>query len=164
MRLPAGEIDHWADRYECDDKSVLSVVSAVKQRGFLSKDEFLAVCHWKSPRTQARCRANSEDFIRDVTHVALSTPSERLRIEVLTLLGGVSWPAASVILHFFHREQYPILDFRALWSLRCAVPKQYGFQFWQEYTECCRGLARNAAVSMRTLDRALWQYSNEKQT
>lgn len=33
------------------------------------------------------------------TRVALSTPSERLRIEVLTLLDGVGWPTASVLLH-----------------------------------------------------------------
>jgi hypothetical protein len=120
--------------------------------------------HWKSPRTQPRCRANSADFIRDVTHCALNTPSERLRIEVLTLLSGVSWPTASVILHFFHRDRYPILDFRALWSLHCEVPKQYDFRFWQEFTEFCRGLAEQTGASMRTLDRALWQYSKEKQT
>jgi hypothetical protein len=69
-----------------------------------------------------------------------------------------------VILHFFHRDRYPILDFRALWSLHCEVPKQYDFRFWQEFTEFCRGLAEQTGASMRTLDRALWQYSKEKQT
>ncbi len=61
--------------------------------------------------------SNPEDFIKDVTHTALITPSERLRIEVLTLLNGVSWPTASVLLHFGYDNLYPILDFRALWSL-----------------------------------------------
>jgi hypothetical protein len=88
---------------------------------------------------------------------------ERLQIEVLTLLDGVSWPTASVILHFFHSAPYPIVDFRALWSLKNKVPKRYGFNFWQKYTSYCRGLSKRAGVSMRTLDRALWQFSKENQ-
>ncbi len=164
LRFPVGEIEHWAERYEYDDKAALSVFGAVKQRGFLIKDEFIAICHWKSPRTQPRCRTNSADFIRDVTHCALSTPSDQLRIEVLTLLRGVSWPTASVILHFFHSDPYPIVDYRALWSLNHDVPKQYDFQFWQKYTEFCRSLVQQANASMRILDRALWQYSKENQT
>jgi hypothetical protein len=39
----------------------------------------------------------------------------------------------------------------------------YEFSFWWEYTQFCRKLAAEAGVSMRTLDRALWQYSKENQ-
>ena len=163
LRFPRDEICHWADRYPDDDERVLATVPSVKQRGFLSRAEFLTVCRWKTPRTQARCRANSAEFIREVTGCALGAGEERFRIEVLSLLTGVGWPTASVILHFFHAEPYPILDFRALWSLRTDVPKQYDFGFWQEYTCACRGLARQAGVSMRVLDRGLWQYSKEEQ-
>lgn len=163
LRFPVREIERWATRYEYGDTKALSIEPAVKQRGFLIKDEFMAVCHWKTPRSQRRCDANSPDFVRDVTQCALNTTSERLRIEVLTLLSGVSWPTASVILHFFHKDPYPILDFRALWSISRDVPKRYEFSLWQAYTEFCRNLSQKAGVSMRTLDRALWQYSKEKQ-
>jgi hypothetical protein len=101
--------------------------------------------------------------VRAVTAAALATPSERLRIEVLTLLCGVKWPTASVILHFCSTDRYPILDFRALWSLNVNVPKAYGFDLWWEYTQFCRRMADEAHVSMRTLDRALWQFSKENQ-
>jgi hypothetical protein len=114
-------------------------------------------------RTQPRCASNSSEFIRDVTQCALSTPSERLRIEVLTLLNGVSWRTASVILHFFHRDLYPIVDFRAVWSVHGSVPSQYHYEYWWKYTKFCRDVARQAGASMRTLDRALWQYSKENQ-
>lgn len=40
-----------------------------------------------------------------------------MRIEVLTVVCGVSWPVASTILHYCVSDDYPILDFRALWSL-----------------------------------------------
>jgi hypothetical protein len=163
LRFSIREIETCAERYPHSDEALLSMAEQVKQRGFLTRDEFLAVCHWKSPRSQPRCRSNSSDFIKDVTQCALSTSSEQLRIEVLTLLAGVSWPTASVILHFFHREQYPLLDVRALWSLRCDAPKQYDFALWKNYVKFCRSLAQKADVSMRTLDRALWQYSKENQ-
>jgi len=71
---------------------------------------------------------------------------------------------ASVLLHFGYRDLYPILDFRALWSLSVEPPKEgYDFEFWSAYTTHCRELARQAEVDMRTLDRALWQYSSDNQ-
>jgi hypothetical protein len=129
----------------------------------LSREDFLALCKWKTPRTRPRCETNDEDFIRSVTSTALSTKDERLRIEVLTVLTGVEWPTASVILHFCSTDRYPILDFRALWSLSVDVPKKYDFKFWSAYTEACRKLSDETGVSMRTLDRALWQFSKENQ-
>jgi len=163
LRFPVRDIAYWAERCEDEEKTILPIVPAVKRRGFLTKNEFLVVCRWKSPRSQPRCRTNSPEFICEVTKCALSTPAERLRIEALTLMNGVSWPTASVILHFFHPDDYPILDFRALWSLKSAVPQPCEFVFWQAYTRHCRKLSKLSGVSMRTVDRALWQFSKENQ-
>src|SRR5277367_5868814 len=99
----------------------------------MSKEDFVGLCKWKTQRTGPRCKSNDEDFIRAVTATSLATTNERLRIEILTLLCGVEWPTASVILHFCATELYPILDFRALWSLSVEVPSQYNFEFWWEY-------------------------------
>ena len=73
---------------------------------------------------------NHAQYVLEMTAIALNATSERTRIETLTLLDGVSWPTASVILHFFHRRRYPILDFRALWSVGLEPPVQYGFNFF----------------------------------
>ena len=108
--------------------------------------------------------SNSVEYIKAVTQTALTTNNEQLCIEVLTLLNGVSWPTASVILHFCHKDQYPILDFRALWSLGVDTSQvTYNFDLWHEYTQICRRLAKSTGLSMRELDRALWQYSKENQ-
>jgi hypothetical protein len=73
-------------------------------------------------------------------------------------------PTASVLLHLA-RQTYPIIDYRALWSLGIdPPPAYYSFEFWWKYTRACRSLADEAGVSMRTLDRALWQYSKELQS
>ena len=96
--------------------------------------------------------------------MALAAEREELRIGVLTLIPGVAFPMASVILHFFHTDPYPIIDFRALWSMNMAAPTAgYRFEQWLTYIQACRSVAREAQVDMRTLDRALWQYSKENQ-
>jgi len=51
------------------------------------------------------------------------------------------------------------LDYRALWSLTCPVPKAYDHRFWTEYVTFTRALAKRSRNDMRTIDRALWQYS-----
>jgi hypothetical protein len=165
LKFDKSEIRQLAARYpEKDEATIQEVAARLRTNGYLTKADFLALCHWKSPRTQPRAAENSEEFIRAVTEAALTTSSEQLRIEVLTLLRGVSWPTASVILHFGHHQGYPILDVRALWSLNAAPPPAgYDFEFWWAYVQACRQLADECGVDMRTLDRALWQYSKEQQ-
>lgn len=163
LRFPVREIGYWAEQYSDDDRAVERIAKAVRQRRWLTRHEFLKVCEWKTPRSRRHCAKNSNEFVRCVTAVALSTKNERLRIEVLTLLNGVSWPTASVILHFMAPDRYPILDFRALWSLGIENAPVYDFEFWEAYTKCCWALAARAGVSMRELDRALWAYSSEEQ-
>jgi hypothetical protein len=147
---------------DTDDSAVERFVPAVRSRGWLTKPEFRAVCRWKTPRTAPLVRRNSPSQIRDATAFALETPDERLRIGSLLGLRGVSWPTASVVLHFFHRDPYPVLDVRATCSLGMRPPSAYSFEFWERYVHACRDLSRRLRLSMRTVDRALWQYSRER--
>jgi hypothetical protein len=48
-------------------------------------------------------------------------------------------------------------------DLGVTTPPAIDFPVWMEYTRFLRGVAADAGVSMRTLDRALWQYSKVKQ-
>jgi hypothetical protein len=154
-----------AHRYDAAyDRRIEEIVSpAVRERGWYTRDEFLAVCAWKTPRSKPRVAENEEDFVVEATGVALGSRSERLRIGTLLLLRGVSWPTASVLLHFGHGDRYPILDVRALEALGTKEPGGgYGFEFWWNYVTVCRRLADAARVDMRTVDRALWQWSKER--
>lgn len=166
LRFPKSEVRKWASRYVYpgEDHLIQKLLPPARQRGYLKKEEFLAVCRWKTPRSQPRAATNEPDYLKSVTDIALKeeTP-DRLKIEILTLLSGVGWPTASVILHLCDHKPYPILDFRALWSLRCKVPSEYGYALWREYTEYTRALSTELGCDMRTLDRALWQYSKERQ-
>jgi hypothetical protein len=155
---------YWSSRYDASqDVRAAEVGSGAKHRGRLTKSEFQYLCKWKSPRAQPRCRTNSAGYVSEVSAVALSTSDEELRIRSLMLLRGVSWPTASVILHFCHRDPYPILDVRALWSLGVRKTPAYNLRFWSSYCAFSRRLARRWALEMRELDRALWQFSKENQ-
>lgn len=165
LRFRPGRIRELADRYPSKeaDEHILGIGERARAAGEYRFEDFLAVCKWKTPRTQPWCRQNAPDEVSEITRFALSTPVERLRIEVLRCLRGVDWPTASVLLHFAHRDPYPILDVRALWSWGLAEVPAYSFRFWWQYVQHCRALAGAQQVSMRTLDQALWQFSNEHQ-
>lgn len=164
LRVREDELAIWARRYSYPgDGAIEARVKPARIRGHLLRGEFLALCRWKTPRSQPHCRRNHDDYIRQVTRIALSTTNEELKIRVLLLLDGVSWPTASVILHFCDRGKYPILDVRALWSVGLRRVPAYSFMLWLGYTRFIRGISSRTGLSMRTIDRALWQYSKERQ-
>ena len=163
--MPEDQLSAWADRYADPSEAEIEKVIApsVRARGHLRRNEFLELCRWKTARTQRRCRVNSEELVGEVTRTALGTRHEELKIRVLLLLEGVSWPTASVILHFCDQERYPILDVRALWSVGLQRVPTYTFSLWWSYTCFIRKISDRTGLSMRSIDRALWQYSKERQ-
>jgi hypothetical protein len=165
LRFKDSQISELAERYEYPraETQLLELRDTVSQVGFLTKDQLRLVGKWKAPRSAGHIEKNADDYVQEVTFIAFNAITERARIETLTILDGVSWPTASVILHLYHTNRYPILDFRALWSAGMNVPKRYNFSFWWPYVEFCRNAARRNNVDMRTLDRAMWQYSKENQ-
>lgn len=88
---------------------------------------------------------------------------EKRRIEFLTLLEGVKYSVASILLHFAFPDEYPILDFRAVWSLGMEKPSSYSYDFWCNFVQVMRRASENYGVSIRDLDKALWAYSKENQ-
>jgi len=165
LRFYESQIENIADRYEYtrEENELIQLRSEIQRKGHLNKRQLQIVSKWKAPRSAGHVEKNTNDYIKEMTSFAFSTKNERARIEALTILDGVSWPIASVLLHFFYKDPYPILDFKALWSVNLEVPKQYKYSFWEPYVLFCRAIAERNGVSMRVLDRALWQYSKENQ-
>lgn len=165
LRFSPSEIPRWAKSYSYpgEDRIVDELSPRARARGYLTRAEFLELSRWKTPRSQPLCAMNTAAQIREATYIALASADERAKAYIMRSLAGIGWPTASVILHFCDRRPYPILDYRALWSLGFAKPPTYTFDFWWAYTEFARGLARSTGHDMRTLDRALWQFSKEHQ-
>ena len=165
LRFPLSEVEFWAARYPADDTGVEAIGESAGKRGWYTRDEFLAVMRWKSAPKHRLCERNTEAAVVKATKSALNVHDQPSRVRALTALQGVGLSSASVLLHVAHRDPYPILDDRALWSLGVdPPPTSYSSEFWSQYTRTCRALADEAGVSMRTLYRALWQYSKEHQS
>ena len=164
IRIAAEQVPLYASRYSHPlEPTVEALVADVRTRGFLTKSDLTVVGEWKSPRVRSRIAKNAEEEVRETTRLALETRSVRLSVHVLQALSGTGMPVASTILHWFHPDPYPILDFRALWTLGVEMPSLYNLDFWEGYVMATRELAGTWGVDMRTLDRALWQYSSEHQ-
>lgn len=164
LRFHESEIREWAERYEfgSTEAHFIEIRPVVQEQGYLDKKLLKRVARWKSPRPARHVEKNDEDYVKEITSWSFSATNERARIRVLRLLDGVGWPTASAILHLFHKDPYPILDFRALWSIGLETYK-YSSAFWLDYVHFCRDIAHRNQVDMRTLDKALWQYSKENQ-
>lgn len=165
LQFNPSDIPTWAKEYsyQGDSRPCERIGKAARERGYLTKRELLSLARWKSPRIVPKCERNDREFVEEVTRAAFGTRNERFRIESLLLLDGVAWPMASVILHFCRENEYPILDFRALWSVGFRKKAMHGFALWLEYTKLTRKLAARPECDMRTVDKALWQYSKANQ-
>jgi hypothetical protein len=163
LQFPAREIEALAARFGYEDDShLLPMGAAARARGYYTQREFVQVCAWKKPRSRGRITANSRHAVVSTTGRALATSQESERIKPLLELQGVGVPTASALLYFAFPHDYPILDVRALESLGVKPRSTYPVSFWLRYLDACRDLARANAVSIRTLDKALWQHSKER--
>jgi hypothetical protein len=163
LQFPPQEIVALAGRFApSDDTRLLAVGAAVRGRGHYTRAEFIEVCAWKTPRSRPKVASNPEAVVAAATGRALAATDETERITTLLELAGVGVPTASVLLFVAMPNDYPILDVRALESLGVTPRSQYPVSFWLAYLGACRELARRFGVSLRTLDKALWQHSKER--
>ena len=147
---------------ETEDQAVIAAGAAARGRGYYVRSEFLTVCRWKTPRSGPKVAANSAARIRAATSRAFAAEELTEQVDDLLALAGVGVPTASVLLHFAFPARFPIFDVRALDSLGVTGRSSYTPAFWASYVIACRAIAAEHAVSLRTLDKALWQYSKEQ--
>ena len=164
LRIPQHKVLYYAGLYSSTaDKDIEPYGTAAKRQRYLTRKQLFEICHWKSHRRAELSKGNSQAAVKEISRFAFSAKTDHARIGGLMLLAGVKMPTASVILHFCVDSHYPILDVRALWSLTINRPSSYRFDFWLEYVEICQNEAKRLGITVRTLDKALWQYSRCKQ-
>ena len=143
-------------------QNVLFRLSRETPKGYLLKTELLEMGGWKQRFVPSKIDQNPPEVIEKITGEVffLNDDWEKL-IKLAEKIKGVGQSVASVILHLYDSQKYPILDHHALRSVRIREEYVRGptYPFWQEYVNLCRVVADRYDVSMRTLDRALWKYS-----
>ncbi|MFT5424389.1 MAG: hypothetical protein ACI89L_002184 [Phycisphaerales bacterium] len=164
IRFPIDQIQKYASEYVYeDDSGVMEIGAVVRERGWLTFDELAAIAHWKSARITRHIQKNVPEDVTLITRAAFQLEADSARVLTLQALRGVGLPMASVLLHLCHPDPFPVIDYRALWSLRYEKEPPYSIPLWIEYVRVCRELAGQTGLSMRVLDRGLWQYSKVHQ-
>ncbi|WP_330441091.1 hypothetical protein OHB44_15530 [Micromonospora sp. NBC_00821] len=153
-------VQTWSRRYEVSEREndVFGRVGpAVAARGYYDRSDLLEVVRWKSPRSTTYVARNSDCDIADLTRMALAAP-QRLRHRILGLLDGVGVPIASALLTVCEPSVFTVIDYRAIETLR-AHGELDSSPSYTLYLQVCSELARRVGADLRTLDRALWQWS-----
>ncbi|MDE0482452.1 MAG: hypothetical protein OXI67_07755 [Candidatus Poribacteria bacterium] len=185
LQFPKSDIPRFAKKYcECfftgnpstqaeREKKLIAMRDEVSEQGYLDIDILQKVATWLKVQNVRRIENNnSENDVIERTHEALQNGDEPVlaRPRQDGGLYGVGPVVATAILHFFHKDPYPILSRYSVKSF--GEEERYNdslnywqeyVTFWQEYVTDCRTLAESATFEeMRTLDRALWWYANRE--
>lgn len=168
------ELQELADQYwqKADEKEhELEKAAFEAGQGIRNGDFTLAnleaIVRWKSERAVHYLIGNSNEKIRRVLAVVTAPNSTtETAVNALQELHGVDIPVASAILAAIYPERYTVLDFRVLEALGHA---RHDVRFYEEYLAFCKRLAESnivqpqsdlpAPTPLRTLDRALWQWT-----
>ena len=169
-----GELQELADQYweKADDRQhELETAAFEAGQGIRNGDFTLAnleaIVRWKSERAVHYLIGNSSEKIRRALATATSSESTTEQaVNALVELHGVDISIASAILAAVYPERYTVLDFRVLEALGHA---RHDVRFYEEYVAFCKRLAESnivkpqsdlpAPTPLRTLDRALWQWT-----
>ena len=147
------------------EEDVRKIKCSVEDKGYLTKCELMEMARWKDRFARSNIKkGNSPERIEAVTRDAFRPGDDWQKLEKLIGdyggLFGVGASIASVILHLYDEGDYPILDKHALCSIGINHKKvNYDCLFWKKYVKFCREKADCHDVFMRTLDRALYKFS-----
>jgi hypothetical protein len=129
--------------------------------GEYSRLNLEAVCRWKSARRIGLLDLNTDAEIARALYRAINAADVKEAVYSLTPLAGVGVKMASAILTAIDPEHYTVLDFRALEAL--GLEDSEDVDFYVQYVDACRTMAKGYGVTMRALDRANWQWSKRKE-
>jgi hypothetical protein len=150
-----------AKRYRYQDDEVALNAGSLIRDGQCTRENLELIFEWKTNgRGRSRLAKNSDAEISDALNLVLKANTDRVAVALLTGLSGVQIPVASAVLTTIYPDRFTIIDFRALHALGVEQP-QITVDFYLSYLDQCRHLAKEHNVSLRTLDRALWQWSKE---
>jgi hypothetical protein len=162
LQFEPSQIEPLAARYPVeDDHSALDAGVRIA-KGDYTRANLEIIFRWKTGgRGVSRLDRNAALEVEEALRLAAAARMERTAIAVLCGLFGVNVPVASAVLTAINPMCYTIIDFRALESL-CVTDYSATIDFYLSYLSHCRLLADRHSVSLRLLDRALWQWSKEK--
>jgi hypothetical protein len=161
-------ISTWHPKYdesERDEPEYRNLVSQVRnelnRNGSLSKETFVRILDWKSPRVKGIVQLNQFPTYKKTISDAIRVEKEQ-KLSVLCQLRGIGAPVGSTLLHFINPNEFPIIDVRTVETLHYAgllKSRSTDLRQYPAFTaEMLKIASENATFSLRELDRALFAY------
>ena len=143
------------------------------KKGFLTPEELLDICRWKSPRTINKIETD-KDKIKILTSKAFSIKCEDVisirfekvegeKIDILDNIKGVGVPMASAILTLTDPENYGVIDIR-VWQVLFRLKKvdydpegqNFTKKHWTDFLKVIRNLSKEYKTRARDVERVLF--------
>lgn len=161
-------VSQWHPKYdecEIDEPEYKSLVAQIRKelnhKDSLSKETFVRVLDWKSPRVKGIARLNEFPIYEKGIADAVRAEKDQ-KLGVLCRLRGVGAPVGSTFLHLMYPNEYPIIDIRTVETLHYAgllsSPRTDITRYPAFTAEILKIARENQAFSLREIDRALFAY------
>ena len=162
LQFDRSEIAELVRRYEFEEDTAAQEAGKRIAAGDYRRSHLETIYEWKTKgRGRSRLELNTDDEITDALKLAVQARTDRAALAVLKGLHGVDVPVASAILTAINPSRFTIIDFRALEALG-VTDVVSTVDLFISYCAFCRNLANECKLSLRDLDRALWQWSKER--
>lgn len=168
--MDKGEILCWKALYDAEE-DLYNTGLEEELRGKLQKNEFATkedlknIIEWKfqgqlkGRRSLNIKRLNNVNpkLIVDISKLAFTADSDKTRLKLLTVIDGVGYAIATVILTFFNPQNYGILDFHAWNAIFQDGKKTFGERECLRFIGELRRIAREVDLPCRDVEKALFK-------
>ena len=162
LQFAAKDIRGLAARYDFKEDKIALDAGARISGGDFSRANLEAIFEWKTKgRGRSRLTKNNDDEIADALKLAIEAETPRAAVAALTGLSGVDVPVATAILATVKPDDHTIIDWRALHALGVNA-SSVTIKLYLCYLTYCKEIAVKNKVTLRELDRAMWQWSKEQ--
>jgi hypothetical protein len=169
LKIDHSFISTWHPKYDeiANDEAEYGLLvdlsnKEIAEKGMLTKQTFLRILNWKSPRVKGILRLSSAFDAYEVGLRTSHTAEENKKLEVLCKLPGVGAPVGSTILHFMYPDSFPIIDVRTTETLHHAGRIERSSTDLTHYasfrSEMLNILRETSCFTLRQIDRALFAY------
>lgn len=164
------EIPGLIGRYEAKEDDDFLAAGARILKGDFSKENLLIIYQWKLQaykRFDHKGNYFDKNSDEDVSRILQSTIKAAVEAQTperalheLQLLKGIGPPVASAILTAIFPDRFTVIDVMALRALGVTeVTKAEAL--YPKYVAFCGSQAERLGISLRDMDRALWQWGHE---
>ena len=167
-KIPYQSIDVILKKHLDDNESsytayLLNKIRAARKKGYLTKEEFILICNWKSPRSLQLVKQNTSNKIKSITKSVITSKDEGFVIKQLIKLKGVSIAMASALLMFLNPKKYPVIDIRVwqvLYELNLVTSntsgKSLSINNWITYLDIIKEKAKEYNTTARKIEKAIF--------